>query len=807
MSVIALIFGIDRKPIFNGLDEGIILKRFEKLLQAVAAPGMSVEIENTDPKKLDSSKVSFKINSRSHSRTEFFGKVLITFSYKDDRENESRTTMSIKHKESHTAFNFVENNSKEIDMSNEIERLGNSSGFKEFSFPSMISRVFLMAGNNPLPKGNVLEDMYASGLVELNEKKLEMMKIVYENMPKDRNQEGTGIFNSETPEGTNDWEDFISIIDSIVENVPLEDPEVFYKFAPFLLHSEKHKEKLNGMDLRLVYESNNNNLSEHWIKHTDERVGTLRCSFDIDKISDDEIEFCKKFSNLTKVELLYERVDVFDESKTWSNSMKVLSSIPACTEVELNTNNLAVLKCIIDGVTSNSEVVQQLNKLKIVFYSTFGIRYLNSAVEKFPFLVTSLPKLSEITIENQAAIYTPGKDHKSDNLLKLIEKLPTGRDIEINLIGRCIESNERPEFVNALKETPDTVKVCMIYKLDSFNKNDALRLRNLIEHSKLDIKLFYTKNGIERQIPISTTFLDSIAKFKCFHIGSFASCIHVEHTNMSDFLSSFDFFIKEWEWESVNYYDKNTTTEFCQLLLFLNSSNAFKDIHFGSTLLKLRSQDEIDELISVIIKRDNILKLDISNLLIDSDKTISFYKKTKEIRFLSLHVLSWLIRVSNENKDMFIQQLPETYNMLYPSGRDIDEFVSRANALSELDLFTINLTNKDVVYICDNNFDKVLKLLKTNIKYKPSENSFEGRVNSTLSCVHDFFLPQLWPFSFLSQKGMFKKVYIAECKFSEEQVNKLRTEMKEVYGNNIEIVNKVIYVARLFLKMKTSDEN
>ncbi|KAM0679914.1 hypothetical protein GINT2_001855 [Glugoides intestinalis] len=112
MSVLALIFGIDRKAIFDGLDEGIILKRFEKLLQAVAAPGMSVEIENTDPKKLDSSKVSFKINSRSNSRTEFFGKVLITFSYKDDRENESRTTMSIKHKESHTDFMFVENNSK-----------------------------------------------------------------------------------------------------------------------------------------------------------------------------------------------------------------------------------------------------------------------------------------------------------------------------------------------------------------------------------------------------------------------------------------------------------------------------------------------------------------------------------------------------------------------------------------------------------------------------------------------------------------------------------------------------------------------
>ncbi|KAM0680970.1 hypothetical protein GINT2_000752 [Glugoides intestinalis] len=62
-----------------------------------------------------------------------------------------------------------------------------------------------MASENPLPKGNLLEGMYASGLVESNEEKIEMMKIVHENMPKDRNEAGTGIFNSETPEGTNEW--------------------------------------------------------------------------------------------------------------------------------------------------------------------------------------------------------------------------------------------------------------------------------------------------------------------------------------------------------------------------------------------------------------------------------------------------------------------------------------------------------------------------------------------------------------------------------------------------------------------------
>ncbi|KAM0679520.1 hypothetical protein GINT2_002364 [Glugoides intestinalis] len=600
MSVLALIFGIDRKAIFDGLDEGNILKRFEKLLQAVAIPGMSVEIDKADSDTVKSS----VINSRSHSRTEFFGKVNIKFSYKDDRENESRTTMSIKHKESHTDFMFVQNNSKEIDLSNEIERLGNSSGFKEFSFPSMISRVFLMAGNNPLPKGNVLEGMYASGLVESNEKKLEMMKIVYENMPKDRNQEGTGIFNSETPEGTNEWDDFISIIDSIVENVPLEDPEVFYSFAPFLLHSLKHKEKLNGMDLRLIFNLNNENLSEYWIKHADERVGTLRCSFDIVYINDDEglkkIEFCKNFSKLTDVELFCSRPYSFNKSLTWSNSMKVLSSNTRCTEVELLLFNSDMLKDFIDGAASNSEVLQQLIRLKILFYDDSGIRYINSAVGKFPSLVTSLPNLSEITIENQATKYTPREGHESDNLVKLIKELP--KDITINLIGRFVESNETPELVKALKDIPDTVKVSIVYNLISFNKEDARILRTLIEHSKLAITILDTSNGIKRQLPISITFLDDLFKAEYFHIGFIFDVITVVHTSVKDFLSSLDPFEKGWEWKCVEYIDKKPRTEICELLSFVKAFNTCEDLVFRSPFLSLTNKDDMDDFLAFCYK-------------------------------------------------------------------------------------------------------------------------------------------------------------------------------------------------------------
>ncbi|KAM0681642.1 hypothetical protein GINT2_000156 [Glugoides intestinalis] len=619
----------------------------------------------------------------------------------------------------------------------------------------MINRVFLMASENPLPKGNVLEDMYASGLVELNEKKLEMLEIVYENMPKDRNQEGTGIFNSETPAGIKEWNDFTSIIDSILETVPLEDPAVFYSFAPFLLHSEKHKEKLNGMDLRLVYESNNNNLSEHWIKHADERVGTLRCSFDIVYINDDEglkkIEFCKNFSKLTDVELFCSRPYSFDKSLTWSNSMKVLKEILTYTEVELLGFNSDMLKDFIDGAASNSEVLQQLIRLKILFDDNSGIRYINSAVGKFPSLVTSLLNLSEITIENQATTYTPREGHESDNLVKLIKELP--KDITINLIGRFVESNETPELVKALKDTPDTVKVCMIYNLISFNKEDARILRTLIEHSKLAITILDTSNGIKRQLPISITFLDDLFKAEYFHIGFIFDVITVVHTSVKDFLSSLDPFEKGWEWKCVEYIDKKPRTEICELLSFVKAFNTCEDLVFRSPFLSLTNKDDMDDFISEINKRDKGLILDASALLIDSENLISFYNKMQEIRYFTLRVNSWLIRVRNGNIDAFIQILPSIYNMLYPEGGDREEFLEKIKALSEVKLFTIGLMNKDVLYIEDGNFDTVFQVLKT-IKYR------------------------------------FEKVFVAEEAFSEDELNQIRDKLEIWSSCRLEILTK-----------------
>ncbi|KAM0679446.1 hypothetical protein GINT2_002287 [Glugoides intestinalis] len=776
MSVLALIFGIDRKPIFNGLNERNILKRFEELLQGLVAPGMSVEIDKADS---DTLKVG-----KDHSRTEFSGKVNIKFSYKDDRENESRTTMSIKHKESHTDFMFVQNNSKEIDLTEEIKRLGNSSGFKEFSFPSMINRVFLMAGNNPLPKGNVLEGMYASGLVESNEKKLEMMKIVYENMPKDENQKGTGIFNSETPAGIKEWNDFTSIIDSILENVPLEDPAVFNMFAPFLLYSEKHKEKLNGFDLRLIFNLNNEKLKEHWIKHADERVGTLRFSFDIDKIKyyvlSKELEFCNKFSKLTDVKLRYGYSARFDKSKTWSNSMEILKKIPTCTKVELRFFNSEMLKDFIDGAVSNLDVLLRLNKLKIVFDDESGIRYLNSAVKNFPYLFKYLPKLSEITIENQATRYTPREGHESDNLVKLLKGLPENRDIKINLIGRFVES----EIFNALKETPEKVEVSIVYKLYSFDKFRAGILKDKIEDPKLNIKIFGTRNGIERHLPITTENLENLfkAKYFFFIFGSRQE-IEFDHTNVNDFLSSFGPFFQEREWDLVIYRDKKPRTEICELPEFVKAFNTSESIRFGSNFLDISNENAMNGIISEVNKRDKRLLLYASEILIDSENLIKIYNKMQEKRNFTVKAKSWLIRVENKNMDTFKDKFEEIYKTLYPGGCDQYEFLEKIEALSkisELDAFTIDLSNKDVLYIGDEKSDPFLQVLPTI-------------------------------------KNRFKKVFIAEDAFSIYQIKKLRTELRKGGTCTLEILTKEFllkpglkgqsitnesYLIRLFLWLK-----
>ncbi|KAM0680254.1 hypothetical protein GINT2_001639 [Glugoides intestinalis] len=296
-----------------------------------------------------------------------------------------------------------------------------------------------MAGNNPLPKGNVLEGMYASGLVESNEEKIEMLKIVYENMPKDRNQEGTGIFNSETPEGIKEWNDFISIIDSILENVPLEDPEVFYKFVPFLLHSEKYKNKLKGVDLKLIFNLNNENVSEHWIKYAGKKGINLRCSFNIEKRKDAEftdlIAFCKKFSNLTYVKLFF---IYFDKKAIWNTSEKILSEIPTCTELELFLIPCILKHFITEASLSNSKVLSSLVKLKINFNIGIGIIFINKELANLPNLVKLMPNLSEITIQNLSG-YTKLESFKADKLVNLIKKLPVNRSMTINLIGRNIE--------------------------------------------------------------------------------------------------------------------------------------------------------------------------------------------------------------------------------------------------------------------------------------------------------------------------------------------------------------------------------
>ncbi|KAM0681219.1 hypothetical protein GINT2_000416 [Glugoides intestinalis] len=605
------------------------------------------------------------------------------------------------------------------------------------------------------------------------------------------------IYENNMPMNENGWVGFAKSIDSILNSINLEDPVVFNKFAPFLLHSANHNEKLKGMDLRLVYESNNENIKEHWIDHANKKVESLRFTFNVDKINDDVIKFCKNFSKLTKVELSC--IDYyFDETIILSNSMKVLKEIPTCTEVELLFFNSEMLKCIIDSVASESNVLELLEKLKIVFNASPGIRSLNSAVGNFPSLVTSLKKLSEITIENQAAIYYPREDTKSDNLVNLIEELP--KDITINLIGSFIELNEGPKFANALKEEQnfvdalkkksDTGKVSIVYKLSSFRKEAALRLRDTMKDSMKDSKLNITisgtnNNGIERQLPISTEILDNLLKVEDFHICFTFDVITVVHTRVEDILSSFGPFFQQRTW--LRYTDKNPRTEIRKLPEFVKALKAFtcKYINFRSNFLELSNEYALDSIISEVVnKRDKWLVLHASALLIDSVNLIPFYNKIKVNEHFTLKADSWLIRVRNGNIDAFNEKFKQIYKKLNPYWYHSDEFLVKIKALSKiskLDAFIIDLRNKDVLYIGNGKFHTVFRMLPTI-------------------------------------KNMFKKVFVAKNAFTEDQLSQLRTQLGNGGSCTLEtvpeesllntwltsqcITNKN-YLIRLFLWLKT----
>ncbi|KAM0680134.1 hypothetical protein GINT2_001830 [Glugoides intestinalis] len=572
--------------------------------------------------------------------------------------------------------------------------------------------------------------LIASTLISCNistEEKLEELKSLYEKMPTDE---------------TN-LDDFAKRVDSTLKNVPLEDLAVFNKFALFLLHSEKHNYMLKGMDLRLVYRSENENLKKHWKNHANKKLGSLRFSFNIAEINKDnllkeKIEFCSKFSNLTKVKLFYESVDVFDESVIWNNLMEVLSNlkeISKCTELELNTNNLNVLKYIIDGATSKSEALQQLKKLKIVFNSLDGIYYLDSALENFSSLVTSLQNLSKITIENQATAYIErDEDPIPDNLVNLIKGLPENRSIAIKLIGKNINLNEEPKLANEIKKIRCDVNVSIVYKLDAFNNHFAHNLRTLIEHSKLDIRIFGTSNRIKRHLPITTEILDNLLKVKSFHILFDSKEIQVQHTNVEDFISSFGPFFQEWK--LLRYKDNSPRTEIRKLLEFVETFNKCKSISFESNFLEISNECALDSIISEVVnKRDKELVLETSALLIDSENFIPFYKKMQGNENFTLKANLWLIRVRNENMGAFILQLPKPYNMEFYEIRQKEEFLEKINALSKLDCF-----KPDVLYIKDGRFDHVFRMLPTI-------------------------------------KNMFEKVIVAKKAFTEDQIEKLREEL------------------------------
>ncbi|KAM0681506.1 hypothetical protein GINT2_000018 [Glugoides intestinalis] len=532
-------------------------------------------------------------------------------------------------------------------------------------------------------------------------KKLKELEEIYKTIPMNETELGV----------------FVERIDSILNSVPLKDQKVFNKFAPFLLHSVNHNEKLKDMDLRLVYETKNENLKKHWIDHAVQKVKSLRFSFNIDEINNvkisEELEFFNKFSKHPKVELSCSRRSSFKNSVIWNNLMEILSLITKGPEIELLLFDSVMLKDFIDGAVSNLDVLLRLNKLKIVFDDESGIRYLNSAVENFPSLFKSLSNLSEITIENQADRYTPREGHESDNLVKLLKELPENRDIKINLIGRFVES----EIFNALKETPEKVEVSIVYKLYSFDKFRAGILRDKIEDPKLNIKIFSTRNGTERHLPITTENLENLFKAKDFFF-SFGSRQEIEfdHTNMNDFLSSFGPFFQEREWDLVIYRDKKPRTEICELPEFVKAFNTSESIRFRSNFLDISNENDTNDFISVVNRRNKRLLLYASEILIDSENLITIYNKMQEKENFTVEAKSWLITVRKGKVGAFKDKFKQIYKTLYPEGLYQNEFLDKIEALSkisELDVFTINLSNKDVLYIGDEKSDPFLQVLPT----------------------------------------------------------------------------------------------
>ncbi|KAM0680110.1 hypothetical protein GINT2_001803 [Glugoides intestinalis] len=776
MSVLTLIFGVDRELIFRNLNQGNILERFEVLLKALSAHGMKVKIENINTTRLKALLMAPLQNKNRNCRIEFFGKIKINFSYKDNQGNKYSTKMILEQNPNHTSLKLEDYDLKNNGIYSWIDPLAKVTKFKEFSFPSMIKKVLLMANDRPLPKGSGLEEIYASGLIESNRKRLEILEIIYDKMPKYRNEEGTRIFNSKTAAGENDWEDFVGIIEAILEKVPLEDQAVFHNFAPFLLHSEKHMENLNGMDLRQILHCSNVNLIEHWARYANEKGIRLRCLFSIDVVEMFNgswlMELYKRFADCTDMVLVYNAFS-FDNSTTWCKSMEKLSKSPNCSGVELVDFKAGMIKYFIDGaVSSDKKVLENLVRLKIGFNNRYGINYINEAIKNLPTLIQSLLKLTEITIENTSFSNENLELFQAQNLINLIKEGPNGRRMTINLIGLRTGMKRLADFVKTLECVPNTVKICIVTDIFSFSKEEALNLSDEMKSSKIDLNIFHSKNGIKRPIAFLDKLLDSADDFFIdFLHGSFS----VKHKSVNDFLTTFDPLLNWWKWKNITYLHESPSTEPAELLLFLNALNACEDIDFRSSFLELTNKDDIDKLITEVIRRDKKVNLGISNLLIDLEDTLYFYERANRTMLLTLSFRAWLIRVRKDNMNAFINDLPLIYSMFYGGYHGYgepylkEECINKGKVLNDLDTFTIDLENKHILYISDKNFNTVLKVVK-------------------------------------DIKKMFKKVYIGDCEFSEDQISELKAAVNSETACTFEICVEKLYEHRLALQQPVSDE-
>lgn len=628
MVVLAHIFELERRVIFEGLNETNIVERFGSLLKELV--GSKMEVEVFERHKL----APMDVNCLGSSRKDFFGTVGITFSYKNIAKEDNSTTMSIshmKHQTNHynqpyTAFSFI-SDKKQTKMVNRKKTLKGLRNLKEFTVFCVPERFQRIATRREATKRKISFDEDSTYPIRTATSVEEILKKLYQKIKKDLEDfpQDSALFNLT-----------VDALDYFLSHATLEEEDVFDKLLPFLLYTKRFKVMLNDINLNRLYHvlRSDFDLLSHWEKNSKDFLENARLEIDLSRRDDRLLEFIKIFKSvITDLRILN-----FDSSEEFAQDI-------ASKVKEYGTN------------IERLELVPQRRSDKDFDDCFINIVQILNNVEKLPESISEI-YFEEKNIELRYLTHSKG-------LLSAIKGLPANRTISFDFkLPYAVEVQELIKFV---KYMPNTVKIKFLCK--------NIKLSDLVTTELTDLESISTNvrfYGCEKSKPLSIKLLYSLCKLESFDFRSesfFCKARHVD--NLVTLLDD----LEEWkrEWGSFEYeHIRKTGFELGNILNIFNALENTQSITFkGKGKLNWNNGTNVEEFINKVCEGEKHVKFNFETIHVDDESLLLLTKEVSLPSRITFQANSCIITIRNENMQNFKNSLPDINKVIFINQQNL----------------------------------------------------------------------------------------------------------------------------------------